>query len=142
MYDRQPERTDALLNRSDYGSQYVSIRYSERLTEAGIEPSVGSGATAMTTLWPKRFTACTKLNLFAAVRHGKPRSRWNSPRWNGCTGLTTTGCLSLLDLFHLPKLNKTSIGNLPVKPPQQSDLSQRAAMKPGAIHTDMHSPKH
>lgn len=27
---------------SDRGSQYVSIRYTERLTEAGIEPSVGS----------------------------------------------------------------------------------------------------
>lgn len=27
---------------SDRGSQYVSIRYSERLAEAGIEPSVGS----------------------------------------------------------------------------------------------------
>ena len=42
MYDRQPERTDALLHHSDRGSQYVSIRYSERLAEAGIEPSVGS----------------------------------------------------------------------------------------------------
>ena len=28
--------------RSDRGVQYVSIRYSERLAEAGIEPSVGS----------------------------------------------------------------------------------------------------
>ena len=27
---------------SDRGSQYVSIRYTERLAEAGIEPSVGS----------------------------------------------------------------------------------------------------
>lgn len=28
--------------RGEYPSQYVSIRYSERLAEAGIEPSVGS----------------------------------------------------------------------------------------------------
>lgn len=41
-YDRQPERTDALIHDKDMGSQYVSIRYSERLAEAGIEPSVGS----------------------------------------------------------------------------------------------------
>lgn len=27
---------------SDHGSQYVSIRYTERLAEAGIAPSVGS----------------------------------------------------------------------------------------------------
>ena len=32
----------ALVHHSDRGSQYVSIRYTERLAEAGIEPSVGS----------------------------------------------------------------------------------------------------
>lgn len=42
LYARQPERTDALVHHSDRGSQYVSIRYTERLAEAGIEPSVGS----------------------------------------------------------------------------------------------------
>ena len=31
-----------MIHHSDRGSQYVSIRYSERLAEAGIEPSVGS----------------------------------------------------------------------------------------------------
>ena len=42
LYARQPERDSSLVHHSDRGSQYVSIRYSERLTEAGIEPSVGS----------------------------------------------------------------------------------------------------
>jgi putative transposase len=42
LYARQPERSDALVHHSDRGSQYVSIKYSERLAEAGIEPSVGS----------------------------------------------------------------------------------------------------
>ncbi len=42
LYDRQPERTESLIHHSDRGSQYVSIRYTERLAEAGIEPSVGS----------------------------------------------------------------------------------------------------
>jgi transposase InsO family protein len=41
LYDQQPDR-DALIHHSDRGSQYVSIRYTERLAEAGIEPSVGS----------------------------------------------------------------------------------------------------
>ncbi len=31
-----------MTHHSDRGSQYVSIRYAERLLEAGIEPSVGS----------------------------------------------------------------------------------------------------
>ena len=42
LYARQPERNSSLVHHSDRGSQYVSIRYSERLAEAGIEPSVGS----------------------------------------------------------------------------------------------------
>ena len=42
LYDRQPDSHDALIHHSDRGSQYVSIRYSERLAEAGIAPSVGS----------------------------------------------------------------------------------------------------
>ncbi len=35
-------RDGELIHHCDRGSQYVSIRYSERLAEAGIEPSVGS----------------------------------------------------------------------------------------------------
>ena len=42
LYERRPQREDTLVCHSDRGSQYVSIRYTERLAEAGIEPSVGS----------------------------------------------------------------------------------------------------
>lgn len=42
LYDRQPDPEGSLIHHSDRGSQYVSIRYSERLAEAGIAPSVGS----------------------------------------------------------------------------------------------------
>ena len=34
--------TAGLVHHSDHGSQYLSIRYTERLGDAGIEPSVGS----------------------------------------------------------------------------------------------------
>jgi len=42
LYDRKPSEDDGLVHHSDRGPQYLSIRYSERLAEAGIEPSVGS----------------------------------------------------------------------------------------------------
>ncbi|WP_373281464.1 IS3 family transposase [Herbaspirillum rubrisubalbicans] len=42
LYARQPEGNGGLIHHSDRGSQYVGIRYSERLAEAGIAPSVGS----------------------------------------------------------------------------------------------------
>jgi transposase InsO family protein len=44
LYDRE---TDAgLVHHSDRGSQYLAIRYTDRLVEAGIEPSVGSRGDA------------------------------------------------------------------------------------------------
>ena len=42
LHDRRPARGAGLVHHSDRGVQYVSIRYTERLVEAGIEPSVGS----------------------------------------------------------------------------------------------------
>jgi putative transposase len=42
LYQRSPERGAGLVHHSDRGSQYVSIKYTDRLAMAGIEPSVGS----------------------------------------------------------------------------------------------------
>jgi putative transposase len=42
LHERQPLQRAGLIHHSDRGVQYVSIKYTERLAEAGIEPSVGS----------------------------------------------------------------------------------------------------
>ena len=42
LHDRRPASRGGLVHHSDRGVQYVSIKYTERLTQAGIEPSVGS----------------------------------------------------------------------------------------------------
>ena len=42
LHDRRPAKGSGLIHHSDRGSQYVAIKYTERLTEAGVEPSVGS----------------------------------------------------------------------------------------------------
>ncbi len=42
IWDRLDGDPQRLVHHSDAGSQYLSIRYTERLAEAGIEPSVGS----------------------------------------------------------------------------------------------------
>ena len=42
LHDRRPAHRGGLVHHSDRGSQYLSIKYTERLAEAGIEPSVGS----------------------------------------------------------------------------------------------------
>lgn len=42
IHERRPAHRGGLVHHSDRGSQYLSIKYTERLAEAGIEPSVGS----------------------------------------------------------------------------------------------------
>ncbi|QJD67641.1 IS3 family transposase [Xanthomonas campestris pv. badrii] len=42
LHARKPVGPDRLIHHSDRGVQYASIRYTERLAEAGLEPSVGS----------------------------------------------------------------------------------------------------
>jgi len=42
LHDRRPAHRGGLIHHSDRGSQYVSIKYTGRLAEAGVEPSVGS----------------------------------------------------------------------------------------------------
>ena len=42
LHQRRPRRGGQLIHHSDRGSQYVSIKYTDHLAEAGIEPSVGS----------------------------------------------------------------------------------------------------
>lgn len=40
LHERQPP--PGLIHHSDHGSQYLSIRYTERLVDAGVQPSAGS----------------------------------------------------------------------------------------------------
>ena len=46
IYERCDADTGDLVHHSDRGSQYLAIRYTERLADAGIEPSVGSRGDA------------------------------------------------------------------------------------------------
>ena len=42
LHERRPVKGDGLVHHSDRGSQYLALRYTERLAEAGVAPSVGS----------------------------------------------------------------------------------------------------
>lgn len=46
IYDRGHDDTGDLVHHSDRGTQYLAIRYTERLADAGIELSVGSRGDA------------------------------------------------------------------------------------------------
>ena len=92
LHERRPMQGSRLVHHSDRGSQYVSIRYTERLAEAGVEPSVVASATLTTMLSPKPSTASTRPRSSIGVDHGAHARPSSSPRSNGSTGSTTAGC--------------------------------------------------
>ncbi len=61
IHDRRPVQRGGLIHPSDRGTQYVSIKYADRLAEAGIEPSVGSVGDSYDNAWPRRSTVFTWL---------------------------------------------------------------------------------
>lgn len=59
-----------LVHHRDRASQYLSIKYREWLAEAGIEPSVGASAIAMTTPMLRRSMACSRPKSSIDAAHG------------------------------------------------------------------------
>lgn len=66
-----------LVHHSDRGSQYLSLRYTERLAEAGIDPSVTAWTTRMTTRWQKAQSACSKPKSSTSWARGNRLGRSN-----------------------------------------------------------------
>ena len=75
LYARGVGEDDELIHHSDRGVQYVSIRYTERLAEAGIEPSVGSVGCDTSC------TRCVSVNTRCMTIHDRPVPRCDTARW-------------------------------------------------------------
>ena len=61
-----------LTHHSDRGSQYLSIRYSDRLAEAGFEPSVGSKGVSYDNAMAESLIGLFKTEVF------NQRSSWKT----------------------------------------------------------------
>jgi putative transposase len=57
---RRASVLEGLVCHSDAGSQYTSLRYTERLAEIGAAPRSAASVTATTTAWPSRPSGCTR----------------------------------------------------------------------------------
>ncbi len=71
---RPPERNGALIHHSDRGSQYVGIRCSARLAEAGIEPSGGSKGDSHDNALAETINGLYKAELLHRRAPGKTRA--------------------------------------------------------------------
>ena len=72
IYDRCDDDTGDLVHHSDRGTQYLSIRYTERLADAGIELSVGSRGDAYDNALAETVIGLFKTEVIR--RHGPWRS--------------------------------------------------------------------
>jgi putative transposase len=116
LHERQPVEQGGLVHHSDRGSQYVSIRYTERLAEAGIDPSVGSIGDSYDNALAETINGLFK----AEVIH---RQSWRSIE---AVELAT---LHWVDWFNHRRLLQP-IGNIP---PAEAEVAYYAALEPMPI---------
>ena len=76
LYDRKPDH-NALVHHSDRGSQYVCVLYTERLAQAGVEPSVGSRGDSYDNALSETINGLYKTELIHRRLPGKQRSPWS-----------------------------------------------------------------
>lgn len=91
--------------------RYLSIRYTERLGEAGIAPSVGSVGDSYDNALAETVIGLFKTEVTAVEARGGPSSPSSSPPSNGWTGSTTGASSSPSATSHPPKLRPASTSN-------------------------------
>jgi putative transposase len=103
LHDRRPVHRGGLVHHSDRGSQYLSIKYNERLAEAGVEPSVGSVGDSYDNALAETINGLYKAQVIH--RRGPWRSfeAVESRPWNGWTGSTTDGSWSPSAIYRRPE---------------------------------------
>jgi transposase InsO family protein len=117
LHDRRPLSGGGLVHHSDRGVQYVSIKYTERLAEAGIEPSVGSVGDSYDNALAETINGLYK----AEVIHR--RGPWRSLE------AVEYATLEWVDWFNNRRLLEP-IGNIP---PAEAEARYHAGMEDQAI---------
>ena len=113
LHDRRPVHGTGLVHHSDRGVQYVSIRYTERLAEAGIEPSVGSAGDSYDNALAESVIGLFKTEV---IRRRGP--------WHGIEGVEFA-TLEWVDWFNNRRLLEP-IGNIP---PAEAEARYYAAQE-------------
>ncbi|MGA7787959.1 MAG: IS3 family transposase [Xanthobacteraceae bacterium] len=117
LHDRRPVSGSGLVHHSDRGVQYVSIKYTERLAEAGLEPSVGSVGDSYDNALAETINGLYK----AEVIHR--RGPWRSME------AVEYATLEWVDWFNNRRLLEP-IGNMP---PAEAEAAYYADMEEQAI---------
>ncbi len=136
LHDRRPTHRSGLIHHSDRGSQYVSIKYTERLAEAGIEPSVGSVGYSYDNALAVTINGLYKAEVIHRRGPGAASKPSSTPHSNGSTGSTIVGCWSLSATSRPPK-PKINIMLPRTTSIWQHDSQPKASGRPGAVQTQL-----
>ena len=125
---------DALVHHRDRGAQYLSIRYTERLGDAGIEQSVGSVGDSNDNALAESIIGLYKTEVIRTRGPLRGLSRWSSPRSIGWIGSTTdeSSSRSGIDLRQRPKRRTIAKANTRRWP---RDSHKIVSGKAGAVNT-------
>jgi transposase InsO family protein len=115
VHDRRP--CGGLIHHSDRGGQYLSIKYTERLAEAGIEPSVGSVGDSYDNALAETINGLYKAEVI-----------WRRGPWRSMEAVEFA-TLEWVDWFNNRRLLEP-IGNIP---PAEAEANYYAAQEPRAM---------
>ncbi len=130
MTSYSPANTAALRRPLEPG-QYLSIRYTERLAEAGAVASVGSRGDSFDNALAETIIGLYKTELIRRRVPGRASTTSSTPPWSGSTGSTTAGCWSRSATSHRPSSRPpTTNGRTPAT---LFNPSNQASGEPGAV---------
>jgi len=113
IHARRPVADSGLVHHSDRGSQYLSIRYTERLADAGLEPSVGSVGDSYDNALAETINGLYKAEVI-----------WRKGPWKSMDAVEYA-TLEWVDWFNNRRLLEP-IGNIP---PAEAEAKYYAATK-------------
>jgi putative transposase len=89
---RDGDDLSALVHHSDRGVQYVAVRYTERLAEAGAVASVGSRGDSSIMRWPRPSTPSSRPSSSGTKARGRGSGISNRRSPPMSSGTTSAGC--------------------------------------------------
>jgi putative transposase len=117
LWRRRAISLNGLVHHSDRGSQYLAIRYTERLAEAGAVPSVGSKGDSYDNALAESFNGLYKTEL---IRHCGP--------WRGLEDVEYA-TLEYVDWFNHRRLH----GELGMVPPAEFEAARYHQAAPALL---------
>ena len=126
--------TEGLIHHSDCGVQYLSIRYTERLAEAGIEPSVGSIGDSYDNAMAESVIGLFKTEVIRREGPGEVLTMWSTRHSTGCPGTTSTAFSNRSDTFLQSSSSRCTIATKQLQSPWP-ESTKTVSGKPGAVQS-------